>query len=180
MKDALLVVDVVQLFEHEDGDALLVSFRDRLDGLRDAIARARAGGVPVIYVNDSWGRWASDAPGLVEEAVAGRGGDVVAALAPQSGDAFVLKPRYSVLDHTPLVLLLRELEIERILLSGAASEMCVMQSAIDAREEGFKVSVIVDACAAIDQRLEQLSFEYLERVVGARLLHVAEYEPGRD
>ena len=32
----------------------------------------------------------------------------------------MVKPRYSAFDHTPLVLILRELEIERLLLLGAA------------------------------------------------------------
>ena len=81
----------------------------------------------------------------------------------------LLKPRYSISDHTPLVILLRELEVERLLLAGAATEMCVVQSAIDARELGFKVSILAGACATTEPELERLAFEYAERVVGARV-----------
>ena len=63
--------------------------------------------------------------------------------------------------------MLRDLDIERILLAGAATEMCVVQTAIDAREEGFKVTILADACATVDESVERLAFEYAERVVGA-------------
>jgi nicotinamidase-related amidase len=169
MKDALLVIDVINLFEHEDGDRLLASFRERLPGLRSLLEQARGADMPVVYANDMQGRWDSDAPALVREALGGRGGDVIAEIAPRRGDHVILKPRYSAFDHTPLVLLLRALEIERLLLAGAATERCLVQSAIDARELGFKVTIVTDACATVDERLERLSFEYAEKVVGAFL-----------
>ena len=84
-------------------------------------------------------------------------------------DAFVLKPRYSAFDHTPLVMLLRELGVERLLLAGAATEGCVVQSGIDARELGFKVTILAAACATIDPELEQISLKYAEQVAGIRV-----------
>jgi len=48
---------------------------------------------------------------------------------------------------------------ERILLAGMATEMCVTQSAIAARELGYKVTVPADACVCIDQRLQQVALE---------------------
>lgn len=169
MRDALVVIDLLQRFDHEDGDALLASLRGRLSGLVDALDRARADGTPVVYVNDLDGRWDSNAPALVRDALDGPGGDALAEVAPRVGDRILLKPRYSIFDHTPLVVLLRELEVERLLLAGAATEMCVVQSAIDARELGFKVSILAGACATTDPELERLAFEYAERVVGARV-----------
>jgi len=156
-------------FRHEDGEQLLASFRGRHGGLVAALEAARTAGIPVIYANDNDGAWDGDALRLVRKAVEGRGGELVAAIAPQEGDRFVVKPRYSAFDHTPLELILRDLEIERILLAGTATEGCVTQSAVDAREHGLKVSVLTDACATNDERLERIALEYLEEVVGARL-----------
>ena len=51
--------------------------------------------------------------------------------------------------------------------------MCVVQTSIDAREEGFKVSILADACATTDERLEQLALEYAETIVGARVVRGA-------
>ena len=167
MRDAFLLVDVVRTFEHEDGERLLASFRDRHAGFVAALERARGEGLPVIYANDTFGRWDGDAPRLVREAVAGPGGELVEAVAPREGETFVVKPRYSAFDHTPLELILRELEVERLLLGGLSSEGCVAQTAIDARELGFKVTVLARACATIDERVEQVALEYLEQVAGA-------------
>jgi hypothetical protein len=57
MRDVLVVVDVINNFAHDDGGALLESFRSRLDGIRSALVDARASGTPVVYVNDTMGRW---------------------------------------------------------------------------------------------------------------------------
>ena len=59
--------------------------------------------------------------------------------------------------------------MERLLLAGASTEGCVAQTAIDARELGFKVSVLADACATLDERIERVALEYLEAVAGVRI-----------
>jgi nicotinamidase-related amidase len=168
VKDALLLVDVIQDFRHENGDALLESFRSRQPALLAAIEDARRAELPIVYANDNHGVWDGDAGSLVGRAVEdGRAGELVEAVAPRPGDRFVIKPRYSAFDHTPLELVLRELGIERILLAGTATEMCVVQTAIDAKEEGFKVTILATACATTDERMERLALEYAERIVGA-------------
>ena len=168
VKDALLLVDVIQDFRHDGGEPRLESFRRRHSALVAAIDEARRAEVPIVYANDNHGVWDGDASSLVRRASEeGRAPELVEAVAPRDGDRFVVKPRYSAFDHTPLELVLRELGIERILLAGAATEMCVIQTAIDAREEGFKVTILAGACATTDERMERLALEYAEKIVGA-------------
>ncbi len=167
MRDALLLVDVVQGFEHEDAEELLASFRARHAGFVRALEQARSDGIPVVYANDNFGVWDGDAPRLVRQALEGPGGELVRRIAPREGETFVVKPRYSAFDHTPLDLILRELEVERVLLGGMSTEGCVAQTAIAARELGFKVSVLAEACASVDEQLERVALEYLEAVAGA-------------
>ncbi len=163
----LLLVDVVQTFEHEDGERLLGSFRSRHEGFVAALELARGDELPVVYANDNFGVWDGDAPRLVQSALEGRGGELVEAVAPRSGETCVVKPRYSAFDHTPLELILGELGAERLLLGGMSTEGCVAQTAIDARELGFKVTVLASACATIDEAVERVALEYLEQVAGA-------------
>ncbi len=169
MNDALLLVDVLNDFEHEGGERLLESFRGRHEGMLRALSEARESGVPVVYAQDNRGVWDGDRQRLVQEALDGPGGELLEPLAPDEDDRFVVKPRYSAFDKTPLELVLQELEVERLLLVGSATEGCVAQTAIDARELGFKVTVLADACATVDERIEQVALEYLESVVGARI-----------
>ena len=172
--EALIVLDVVTTFEHDDGDRLLASMRVREPALRRALDHAR-GRMPVIYVNDAAARWDGDAPGLVARASAGPGGDVVGAVAPAPGDRFLFKPRYSGFDGTPLSHLLADLEVTRLVLAGAATEMCVAQTAIDAREQGFQVTVLHDACATVEPANERISLAYLEHVTGSVLRRVEDW-----
>jgi nicotinamidase-related amidase len=170
LKDGLLIIDVFNDFDHEDGHDLLASFQERVPAMVEAIAAARVAEIPIVYVNDQLERWDADAPGLVRSALAARpGGEVIAALAPEPGDRFVLKPRYSAFDHTALALLLQELEIERILLIGSATEGCVVQTGIDAREAGFKVTIVADACATNDSGLADIALRYAQEVGGMRI-----------
>lgn len=173
--DALLVVDVINDFEHDDGERLLESFRERLPAMTAALASARAAAVPVVYVNDDQGRWDSDAPGLVRSARdSARAAEVVEELEPSPGSYFLLKHRYSAFDHTTLDLLLEQLEVERLVLIGAATEGCIVQTAIDAREHGLKTTILADACATTDTELEAVALHYAERVVGARVTELGE------
>jgi len=169
MRDVLLVVDILDDFGHDDGDALLASLRERARYVEATLTAARRAGVPLVYANDHHGVWDGDRRRLVAMALDGPGGALIEPLAPDADDRFVVKPRYSAFDHTPLELILRELEVERILLAGAATEGCVVQTAIDGRELGFKITVLADACASPHERLEQVALTYLEEVVGAQV-----------
>lgn len=167
--DALLVIDVFADFEHEDGPSLLASFRERGAQLANAVAAAREADVPVIYVNDDRDRWDADAPALAREAANGPGGDVIRPLLPQPGDRVLLKHRYSAFDHTALELLLASVGVERVVVVGAATEGCVVQTALDAREHGLKATILADACATTDARLERTALRYAEDVGGIRV-----------
>jgi len=168
--DVLVVIDVINDCRHEDGEQLLASFKDRLVAIQATIGQARAGAIPIVYVNDALERWDSDAPGLIRAVLeSGEGGLIVESLAPGFGDHVLLKHRYSAFDHTPLDLLLAELDADRIVLIGASTEGCIVQTAIDAREHGLKTTIIADACATTDSELERVALTYAGRVVGARI-----------
>lgn len=171
MSQVLLVVDVFSDFKHEDGEALLASVRRRWRAMEAALVTAREGSMHVIFANDTHGVWDGDMRALLQRALEGSGGDVLAPLAPLENEAFVVKPRYSAFDLTPLPLILEQLEIDRVLVMGTATEMCVAQTAIDARERGFEVGVVADACATLSEEKERLALAYLEDVLDIELQH---------
>ena len=178
MGDVLLAIDVIDDFRHADGEMLLASFRQHAPAMSAALERARNAGLPVVYATDNRGIWDGDVVRLVREAVEeGLGGDVISLLRPHESDRFVIKPRYSAFDLTPLELILTELEAGRLVVFGATTEMCVAQTAIDARERELKVSVLVDACAAVDEENASVALAYLERVTGAHINAVTDWDP---
>lgn len=173
-RPALLLVDVINDFRHEDGETLLAGFERRVAGIEEALGLARAAGAPVVYANDNWGVWDGDARRLVEEAIThGLGGELVRRVAPRSGDRFVVKPRYSAFDSTPLGLILESLDVGTLALGGAATEMCVAHSAIAAQQLGYDIAVLPAACASGDPDAEAAALAYLA-VLGIRTAAAAE------
>jgi nicotinamidase-related amidase len=169
MDTALLLVDLITDFQHDDGELLLMAFADRHGNLVELLERARAHEVPIIYGNDNYGIWDEDARALIDRARRGPGGHLVSPIAPREHDRLVVKPRYSAFDSTPLQLILEKLGTRRLALAGMATEMCVTYTAIAASELGYQVIVVEDACAALDPDNERLALAYLERVVGVEL-----------
>jgi nicotinamidase-related amidase len=175
VREALLVVDAITEFAHADGECLLASLRERGAALEAALAHARSHGLPVLYVNDAGGVWDGDAPAAVRRALSGPGGDVIARIAPRPGDLFVFKDGYAAIGSTPVESILREHGVNRIVLTGAATEMCVAQTAITAREHGFQVTVLADACAHVHEEDERIALAYLERVTGSWIRRVDQW-----
>src|SRR5947208_7499434 len=138
-----------------------------------AISWAREAGIPLIYVNDDHDRWDADAPSLAREAADGPGGDVIRQLLPRQGDHVLLKHRYSAFDHTALELLLEATSTQRVLIAGAATEGCVVQTALDAREHGLKATILADPCATTDEELEGTALRYARDVGGIHVERLA-------
>jgi nicotinamidase-related amidase len=165
----LLAVDLFARFDHEHGVRLLDSLRERHAGFEAAVHAARRRSIPIVYANDTSGDWHGEASVIVHEALSGPAAAELEPLAPRPGDAFIVKPRYSAFDLTPLELILTERHVTRLLLIGMATEMCVTQTAIDGRERGFELTVITSACATISTEVERTALQYLEQVTGTFL-----------
>jgi nicotinamidase-related amidase len=161
---ALLLVDVLKDFEHEDGNRLLASFRARHARLVELLTATREQEHPVVYANDTGE--SGDAEELLRLALAGRGAELVDLVAPLPGEPVVLKERYSAFDGTKLASDLEDLGVTELTIAGAATEMCVFQSVIDGLRQGLGFTVAADACATVDEEHEALALDYLERVLG--------------
>lgn len=112
--------------------------------------RCRTARVPVIYTNDNHGQRRSDFLMLVRKSrdCGSEGARITEALEPQSDDYFVLKPKHSAFFSTPLELLLRDLGADRVLLTGVASDQCVLVTAAEARMRDLSVVVPRDCVAS--------------------------------
>ena len=147
---AVLLVDVINDFDFPEAESLLAGAQRAVPRIAALLGRARAAGVPVIYVNDNFGRWRSDFRSTVERCSEPfrPGAALVRQLAPQPGDYFVLKPQHSGFFHTPLELVLHELRAEILVLCGFATNSCVSFTAHDAHMRGFRVVIPHDTTAA--------------------------------
>lgn len=55
----------------------------------------------------------------------------------------------------------------------------MVQTAIDARERRFKVTIVADACATTDPHLEEIALRYAAEVGGARVTSLQSHAPAQ-
>jgi nicotinamidase-related amidase len=158
---ALIVVDMLNPYEHEDADLLTPSVESIVDPLTRLIERARSEDARVIYVNDNYGDWDSSAQRLSEDALKGRRPDLVEPLLPEPGTPFVLKARHTIFYETPLEYLLRQEQADRIVLAGQVTEQCILYSALDAYVRQLEVVVPEDTVAHIHRHLADAALEMM-------------------
>lgn len=159
---ALVVLDMLNPYEHEDAEPLANSVQDALPAMRLLIDRARECQAVLVYVNDNYGDWSATRPELCERAIAGRHPELVEPVLPPEGAAFVTKARHSAFYETPLDYLLRRAGVERLVLCGQVTEQCVLYSALDAYVRHYSVTVARDAVAHIHEDLAQAALQMME------------------
>jgi nicotinamidase-related amidase len=159
---ALVVIDMINTYDHEDGERLRDSAERTVPVLGKLVERARDAGAPVIYVNDNFGQWRSDREALVNDALESEHASLVEPIIPDEEAMFVVKARHSIFYETPLEYLLRQEGIEEIVLTGQATEQCILYSALDAHIRHIPVIVPRDAVAHIDDDLADAALRMME------------------
>ena len=169
---ALLLIDVINHFEFPRGEDLLQCAFPIAAKIAALKQKACVAGVPVIYVNDNFGRWRSSHIELLEhcltEGVLGK--PFVEQLAPDQHDYFVLKPKHSGFYQTPLEILLKHLGTERIVITGVSTNSCVLFTANDAYMRDLEVIVPPDCVAACSRNEHSFALEEMKTMMKAELI----------
>jgi nicotinamidase-related amidase len=150
---ALIVIDMLNPYEHEDAEPLKESVAEALPSLRELIERASRADLLTVYVNDNHGDWTAGRDKLTQRALAGAAPELIEPIAPPEDMPFVVKARHSVFYGTQLEYLLRQEGVDRLVLSGQVTEQCVLYSALDAYVRNFEVVIPRNAVAHIQADL---------------------------
>jgi nicotinamidase-related amidase len=166
---ALLLIDLISDFDFPDGERLAANAEATALAVADLKTRARAAGIPAIYVNDNFGRWTSDFRRLVEHCLKDgvRGQRIARMLSPADDDYFVLKPKHSGFFSTTLELLLRYLHADTLIIAGVTTDVCVTFTANDAYMREYRLWIPADCCAAVEPRDHEYALKYMARVLDA-------------
>jgi nicotinamidase-related amidase len=177
-KRALVVIDMINTYDHEDAEHLRESAEQVVPVLCGLVERAREAGAPVIYVNDNFGDWRSDSRALVDSALKGEHASLVEPLVPDDTAMFVVKARHSIFYETPLEYLLGQEDIEELVLTGQVTEQCIVYSALDAHIRHIPVVVPRDAVAHIHEDLAEASLRMMEVNMEAEVCDAADVRFG--
>jgi nicotinamidase-related amidase len=167
---ALLLIDVINDFDFAEGDQLLQLALPVGKNIAELKKRAKAAGIPCVYVNDNFGKWQSDFKKIVARCAAddAKGKEFVKLLVPnEDDDYFVLKPKHSGFYSTTLDLVLTHLDAKNLILTGIAGNNCVLFTANDAYMRDFKVFVPEDCVVSNTEEENRYALKQMETVLKA-------------
>ncbi|GBE65053.1 isochorismatase [Mycobacterium sp. MFM001] len=172
---AVLVVDMLNTYQHSDAELLIPNVEEIIDPLADLVRRARErDDVDLVYVNDNYGDFTAQFSDIVRSALDGSRPDLVRPIVPAEGSRQVTKVRHSVFYSTPVAYLLGRLDTKRLILTGQVTEQCILYSALDAYVRHFPVVVPRDAVAHIDAELGAAALKMMEANMEAELTTAAD------
>ena len=168
MKEALLVIDMLNDFCNEGAPLFVPATRGVIPNIAREIKRARGAGARVIYICDA------HAPDDIEfrnwppHAVGGTAGsDVVDELRPLPGDTVLEKTTLMPFYRTGLDDELRKAGAELVTITGCVTNICVMLAAHEAVVRGYRVRVPRDCVAGLDPGMHEFALRQMEDVCKA-------------
>ena len=172
---ALIVIDMLNPYAHEDAEVLGNNVADIVEPLGQLIDRARIrDDVRLIFINDNYGDFAATREDIVARACNGKRPDLVAPIVPPKDCPFLMKVRHSAFYSTPLDYLLRQGNIEKVILTGQVTEQCILYSALDAYVRHFTICVPRDGVAHIDAQLGKAALRMMQRNMHAEIVTTAQ------
>lgn len=178
-RPALLVLDLINELVHpdgkyaDDGYCEQVARRGVLERAATAIERARLAGIPVVYVVVGFSPGYPDWPASSDLFASARDGDRVVlgtwgtqvhdALKPAAGEPVVEKRRISPFYGTHLDVLLRNLDVNTLLLTGVTTDLVILSTARDGHDRDYRIEVLEDATATDSQQAHDAALTVIAR-----------------
>ena len=165
----LVLIDLINDFEFDGADEMFANTLAITPPIANLKKNAKSAGIPVIYVNDNFGKWQSDFRKLVDHCLRDnvRGKPIAELLRPDEQDYFVLKPKHSAFYSTSLELLLRYLKAHTLILTGIAGNICVLFTANDGYMRDFDLVIPQDCIASETEADNQHAIAYMSKVLKA-------------
>jgi nicotinamidase-related amidase len=178
---AVLVIDMHRGSIEPPGTVFVPDGAAVVPAVARLVDAAREADVPVIFVVHQIRPDASDAqspfwteaesvgdlyPNVREQIVGAHWTELADGLEVQPGDHVVPKKRYGAFSGNDVQFLLRNLDVETLVLAGVETEICILATAFHAFNEDYRVVVASDGTAGLDAELADAALRIIEREVG--------------
>lgn len=172
---ALLIIDL-QDDVFTGGPLPVVGAAEILPKAKKVLAAARRAGLPIIHTKEvhrkelvDFGR-ELDGAEPIHCLETWSGTEIYSDLAPIDGEFEIIKRRYNCFFGTDLEILLRGLKVDRLVLMGALTNVCVHYTAADAHQRDYHFHVIEDCCTGSDWDAHWAALKAMEYLqTGARI-----------
>lgn len=108
-------------------------------------------------------------------AVNDRSEPIIQQIKPEPDDYFLIKPKHSGFYGTALNTLLRQLDVDSVIITGVAGNICVFFTANDAYMREYSIFVPRDAIASETEKDNHYALEMMQTVLSADTRKVDEF-----
>jgi nicotinamidase-related amidase len=166
---AVIFIDLINDFQFDGGEKLRSHTEEILPNLIKLRHIAKKYQLPVIYVNDHYGLWQTDAHSIVMHCTNEMNDHMIEQIKPTANDFFFIKPQHSAFFQTPLKSLLDELGKTTLILAGIAGDICVLFTAKDAYMHKFSMHIPKNCMASEEKNGNDYALYLMESVMKAKI-----------
>lgn len=172
MRPAVLVIDMIKDFvTGKYGSATARAIRKPIAKL---LSQARKAKVPVVYCQDSHSPTDPELKVWGKHGIFGTdGAKTDSMLKPQEGEQVVPKHTFDPFFGTHLDDLLREANVETLILTGVATEICIQHAAASASFRRYKILVPKDGVAGMTPQAHEDGLLYMAKTYGAKITDIS-------
>ncbi len=168
-KKALLIIDMLNDFVVKGAPLKVPGARGLVGNIKREMNKAHHNKVPVIYCCDRHPKDDREFEVWPPHAVKGtRGAEVIDELRPRKGDIVIYTRTYSGFYRTALERTLKGLGVRHLILTGVATNICILYTAVDAYMRGYEVSVPEDCVAAFSTEDHRFALRQIRETLKPR------------
>lgn len=168
---ALIINDMQNDFIHENGTLRVERAAACVEPIKKLKLKMKKEGSPVIYVCDThfdvdkeFEKWGCH---VLEGTW---GAEIIDELKPDEDDYVLKKRRYSGFFATALDLLLRQLNVDEIVLTGVVTDICIQHTAADAFYRGYKTVVPTSCTDTFSEEKKEYALNFMKEYYSTEIV----------
>jgi len=169
-KTALLVIDLVYDFTNENGLVFYPENKLIIPKVNEVIRTFRDNNGLVIFMQHTYrkNKYDKNLETMRPNCIEGTGGNVIDPLLDlnEETDYVIKKRRYSAFYGTDLDLVLRENNIENVIITGTKTNCCIRSTVHDAYYNNYSVYVVKECVATNDEVVNQVHLNDIDKYYG--------------
>jgi nicotinamidase-related amidase len=165
----LILVDVINDLDFPNNKELVRNCRPLAKNIGRLKVRCKRAGIPVLYVNDNYGKWRSDFSAVLSHSLRkdSPGREMVRLLEPEPDDYIILKPKHSAFYATPLETVLSYIGARNVIVAGLTTNACVLLTVADFYVREHALFVPQDCVRALNLSDHQKALQLMKNSYGA-------------
>ena len=164
---ALLIIDMILYVQFEIGPVLAKKAATITQNILKLKQAMKEKSMPVIYVNDYYNIRQADIEKLVDHCRNDLNQQVINHLYPQHDDYFIFKPKHSAFYGTSIDVLLSQLHIANLIITGIAGNICVLFTANDAYMRDYQLTIPEDCISSNNDQDNAYALKMMKNVLKA-------------